>query len=90
MHHIALMVMYWLHLDSEGLMWYGRHGVELFFVISGFVLAAPFAKSAIGGGKQVSVKKYFVRRLTRLEIPYLLSLLILFLIKIYVRPQQAM
>ncbi len=57
-------------------------GVPLFFVISGFVLSLPFASAHQGGGKTVSLKKYFLRRLTRLEPPYLLCLLLLFALKV--------
>lgn len=56
----------------------GDRGVRLFFVISGFVLALPFARHHLEGAKPVSLKRYFLRRLTRLEPPYLLSLALLF------------
>jgi peptidoglycan/LPS O-acetylase OafA/YrhL len=50
---------------------HGHYGVQLFFVISGFVLALPFAKS-YAGGEPVSLRRYFTRRLARLEPPYVL------------------
>lgn len=53
-----------------------RRGVELFFIISGFILGLPFAKQYLAGGKQVRLGAYFMRRLTRLEPPYILILLI--------------
>lgn len=53
----------------------GLVGVRLFFAISGFVLALPFAKAALLGAKPPGLKPYFLRRLTRLEPPYILSLL---------------
>jgi peptidoglycan/LPS O-acetylase OafA/YrhL len=56
----------------------GHYGVELFFVLSGFVLSLPFAAHHLGGGDVPTLRSYFVRRLTRLEVPYLLSLLVLF------------
>jgi peptidoglycan/LPS O-acetylase OafA/YrhL len=52
----------------------GRKGVLLFFVISGFILAMPFAKHFWQQGKKVSLKSYFMRRLTRLEPPYILNM----------------
>ncbi len=52
----------------------GGVGVELFFVISGFVLALPFASYYLFGSKKVNLKKYFIRRLTRLEPPYVISM----------------
>ncbi len=57
----------------------GNLGVPLFFVISGFVLGLPFAKHFLGGEKRLSLKAYYLRRLTRLEPPYILVLTALFL-----------
>ena len=53
-------------------------GVQVFFAISGFVLALPFARHHLQGSARVSLKPYFWRRLTRLEPPYILALLLLF------------
>jgi peptidoglycan/LPS O-acetylase OafA/YrhL len=53
---------------------HGGYGVELFFVISGFILALPFAEHFLWGRPPVPLGKYFLRRLTRLEPPYLASL----------------
>lgn len=58
----------------------GRKGVDLFFVISGFILALPFAKSYLKGAPAPSVKKYFKRRLTRLEPPYIVAMVLMFLV----------
>lgn len=60
-----------------------RIGVELFFVISGFILALPFAQHALGGGKPVDIKAYFLRRITRLEPPYLISLAFCFAMQVW-------
>lgn len=49
-------------------------GVEVFFVISGFVLGRPFAKQRLLDGPRVSLSKYFLRRVTRLEPPYVLAI----------------
>ena len=54
----------------------GRRGVILFFVISGFVLSLPFLRAA-DSGRKISTRAYFLRRLTRLEPPYVLCLLVL-------------
>jgi peptidoglycan/LPS O-acetylase OafA/YrhL len=54
----------------------GDRGVLLFFAISGFILAQPFLRQHLQHGKAVSVKAFFKRRLTRLEPPYILSLLL--------------
>lgn len=55
----------------------GHFGVQLFFAISGFILALPFAKHHLCGAEPVSLKNYFLRRLTRLEPPLLVNLAIL-------------
>jgi peptidoglycan/LPS O-acetylase OafA/YrhL len=56
-----------------------RKGVMLFFVISGFILALPFAKNYWKNEKPVDLKKYFFRRLTRLEPPYIITMVACFL-----------
>lgn len=55
------------------LLHHGNQGVELFFIISGFVLALPFAAHQLTGGRKVNLPAYFTRRLTRLEPPYPLA-----------------
>ena len=52
----------------------GCNGVELFFCISGFILALPFAREHLGQGIGVPLKAYYLRRLTRLEPPYVIQL----------------
>ncbi len=59
-------------------------GVKVFFAISGFILAIPFLKYYSGKGKKVHLKTYFLRRLTRLEPPYLISLFLFFLVHIFI------
>jgi peptidoglycan/LPS O-acetylase OafA/YrhL len=54
----------------------GARGVPIFFAISGFILALPFARHRFHDSRPVSLSFYFLRRLTRLEPPYLLTLLI--------------
>lgn len=53
----------------------GNRGVPLFFVISGFILGLPFARQWLQEGRAVSLGKYFLRRVTRLEPPYIASYL---------------
>lgn len=53
----------------------GHYGVHIFFIISGFVLALPFAAHYLGGRPPVKLRAYFIRRLTRLEPPYILAML---------------
>ncbi len=58
----------------------GHFGVNLFFVISGFILALPFAKRAFNQLPAPELKSYYLRRVTRIEPPYVLSLIVIFLI----------
>ncbi|GGA77618.1 hypothetical protein GCM10011507_31080 [Edaphobacter acidisoli] len=53
-------------------------GVPIFFAISGLVLGLPFAQQHITGGPKVGLKAYFLRRVTRLEPPYIINLLMRF------------
>ena len=58
----------------------GHFGVQLFFAISGFILSLPFAMHHLGmSNKPVVVKSFYWRRVTRLEPPYVICLLALFL-----------
>jgi len=63
----------------------GFHGVELFFIISGFILGLPFASHYILGKKKASLGQYFLRRLTRLEPPYIICMIGLFVLLVSVR-----
>jgi len=58
----------------------GFRGVELFFVISGFILGLPFAAHYLKGAAPVNLRKYYLRRLTRLEPPYIVALLVLLIL----------
>jgi peptidoglycan/LPS O-acetylase OafA/YrhL len=60
----------------------GARGVPLFFIISGFILGVPFAAHHLRGRPSVPLKKYFLRRATRLEPPYILNMLLLFTIDV--------
>ncbi|AXB56021.1 acyltransferase family protein [Flavobacterium fluviale] len=62
---------------------HGHLGVPLFFTISGFILGMPFAKFHICNGKPVNLKNYFLRRLSRLEPPYILTMTILLFGAVY-------
>jgi peptidoglycan/LPS O-acetylase OafA/YrhL len=64
---------------------YGAFGVPLFFAISGFILSLPFIEHFRLGGPRVSLGHYLLRRATRLEPPYLASLLLLFALKVLAR-----
>ncbi len=53
----------------------GDFGVQLFFIVSGFVLALLFARHHLREAARVSLRAYFLRRVTRLEPPYFLAMI---------------
>lgn len=63
----------------------GNRGVQLFFVLSGFILCLPFAHQYINNGKKVSLKRYYLRRVTRLEPPYFIIMIGLFLVMLVMK-----
>ncbi len=50
------------------------HGVQLFFVISGFISALPFISQHVSGSSRLDLRRYYLRRLIRIEPPFLASL----------------
>lgn len=68
---------------------HGFRGVELFFIISGFILAYPFASHYLKGGRRVDLKSYFLRRVTRLEPPYFVCMILFFAARVLVRGDEA-
>lgn len=58
----------------------GHFGVQLFFCISGFILVLPFARQYLQMKDPVNLRAYFLRRLTRLEPPYIIHLLFLLIL----------
>jgi peptidoglycan/LPS O-acetylase OafA/YrhL len=50
-------------------------GVNIFFFISGFILAIPFLKARVYDPQKISLKHYYYRRLTRIEPPYIITLI---------------
>jgi peptidoglycan/LPS O-acetylase OafA/YrhL len=52
---------------------HGSLGVSLFFFISGYIIAYPFLS-----GRHPSLKHFFLRRITRLEPPYIVATLACF------------
>jgi peptidoglycan/LPS O-acetylase OafA/YrhL len=53
----------------------GYLGVELFFVISGLIISYPFISAHFRGQLYPSVRKFYLRRVTRLEPPYFLVMI---------------
>jgi len=58
----------------------GTIGVFIFFAISGFILGLPFARYYLQDGLKVGLAAYFWRRLTRLEPPYIIWMVVFFLV----------
>jgi peptidoglycan/LPS O-acetylase OafA/YrhL len=63
----------------------GFRGVQLFFVISGFILGLPFAAQYITNAPAVNVGRFYLRRVTRLEPPYVLALLLVYAAAVMMR-----
>lgn len=56
---------------------YGRTGVQLFFVLSGFLLFQPYARWILGNSRRPSLKTFYLRRLRRVAPAYWAALIIL-------------
>lgn len=65
----------------------GFLGVYIFFVISGFILALPFAAHYLQQKKEIKLKDYYWRRVTRLEPPYIIWMSIFFIIFVIAKHQ---
>ena len=66
----------WLNFVTEN----GNYGVHLFFAISGFILFLPFAKHHLRNEKKPVLGDYYIRRLTRIEPPYFIVMVGLFIL----------
>ncbi|MBB6372759.1 acyltransferase family protein [Chryseobacterium shigense] len=62
----------------------GSTGIYLFFSISGFIIGLPFIRQYVYKQGTVSIKDYFIRRLTRLEPPYIILLISLFILQVFI------
>jgi peptidoglycan/LPS O-acetylase OafA/YrhL len=69
-----------LHSALNPLFHQGQYGVHLFFIISGMILSLPFAEWRLFGGRPVTYPRYLLRRVTRLEPPYLINLAVCFIL----------
>jgi len=61
-----------------------ENSILLFFAISGFILGMPFAKKYFANESYPKLSNFYIRRLTRLEPPYLLVLTGLFLLNVFI------
>lgn len=57
--------------------WYGQTGVQLFFVLSGFLLFLPYSSWILNGGRRPSALKFYRRRALRVGPAFWAAVLIL-------------
>ncbi|MDQ0067922.1 acyltransferase family protein [Chryseobacterium lathyri] len=62
----------------------GSTGIYLFFSISGFIIGLPFIRQYLYKEGNVDIKSYFIRRLTRLEPPYIILLVSIFILQVFI------
>jgi len=62
------------------IIYHGDLGVKIFFSISGFILAMPFSRAGMSRQPFPSLKNFYLRRLTRLEPPFILVMIGLFFV----------
>lgn len=62
----------------------GGIGVNVFFAISGFILALPFARHHLFRERPVNLGSYYMRRITRLEPPYAISLILFLFVHVLI------
>lgn len=61
---------------------YGVWGVELFFTISGFVISLPFFIKIKSKNNNILTRGYFIKRLRRIEPPFIISLVIIYILSL--------
>lgn len=62
----------------------GNSGVLLFFGISGFILTLPFITKPY---REIGFKKYFIRRLVRIEPPYIIAITLFFFVHLVMQTE---
>jgi peptidoglycan/LPS O-acetylase OafA/YrhL len=70
-------------------LYFGKYGVTLFFVLSGFLLFMPFAKALLFEQTWPSIRQFYLRRVFRILPAYYLSLILIVLLfqRQYLQPQ---
>ena len=76
-----------ISLDFTPMLSIGGAGVTIFFVLSGFLLAIPFAEWQSGLRPRPPLDRYFLRRVMRVFPAYYVQLAILLLIAVWVPGQ---
>jgi peptidoglycan/LPS O-acetylase OafA/YrhL len=71
-------------------MYYGKYGVTLFFVLSGFLLFMPYAKALLFDQPWPSARRFYLRRVFRILPAYYLSLILIVLLfqRQWLQPQR--
>ncbi len=77
------------HPLLDAFLFFGRYGVTLFFVLSGFLLFMPFAKALLFERTWPSIRRFYLRRVFRIMPAYYLSLILIVLLfqQVYLQPQ---
>ncbi len=75
---------------TAALLFVGRYGVTLFFVLSGFLLFLPFANALIFEQAWPSLRRFYLRRAFRILPAYYLTLILVVLLfqQGYLQPQR--
>jgi peptidoglycan/LPS O-acetylase OafA/YrhL len=70
-------------------LFFGKYGVTLFFVLSGFLLFLPFARALLFEKTWPSTRQFYVRRVFRILPAYYLSLILIVILfqRQYLQPQ---
>ncbi|HEY7417868.1 MAG TPA: acyltransferase, partial [Ktedonobacteraceae bacterium] len=71
------------------LLFFGKYGVTLFFILSGFLLFLPFAKALLFKETWPSTRQFYLKRVFRIIPAYYLSLILIVLLfqQQYLQPQ---
>jgi peptidoglycan/LPS O-acetylase OafA/YrhL len=77
------------HPLLDSLLYFGKYGVTLFFVLSGFLLFMPYAKALLFEKTWPSLRQFYLRRVFRIVPAYYLSLILIVLLfqQQYLQPQ---
>ncbi len=77
------------HPLLNSFLYFGKYGVTLFFVLSGFLLFLPFAKALLFEKTWPSIPRFYLRRVFRILPAYYLSLILIVLLfqRQYLQPQ---
>jgi peptidoglycan/LPS O-acetylase OafA/YrhL len=77
------------HALLNSFLYFGKYGVTLFFVLSGFLLFLPFARALLFGKTWPGIRQFYLRRVFRILPAYYLSLILIVLLfqPGYLQPQ---